>query len=80
MKKILSSLMFGACLGAMSSAVLADPPVSQFYVEAQKIAPTGKLGEVVKKEKIKTTVKGAQAWKIAYISSDYAGNKTIATG
>ena len=80
MKKLLPALMFGACIGAMSSAVFADPPVPQFYADAQKIAPIGKLGEVVKKEKIKTSVKGAQAWKIAYISSDYAGNKTIATG
>ena len=80
MKKIVSGLIFSACLCAVSTTVLADPPVAQFYAEAQKIAPTGKLGEVVKKEKIKTSVKGAQAWKIAYISSDYLGNKTIATG
>ena len=80
MKKLLPTLMFSACLGVISTSVLADPPVPQFYAEAQKIAPTGKLGEVVKKEKIKTSVKGAQAWKIAYISSDVAGNKTIATG
>ena len=80
MKKLLPTLMFSAYLGVISTSVLADPPVPQFYAEAQKIAPTGKLGEVVKKEKIKTSVKGAQAWKIAYISSDVAGKKTIATG
>jgi pimeloyl-ACP methyl ester carboxylesterase len=80
MKKILSSLLFGACLSAMPVTVLADPPVSPFYLEAQKIAPTGQLGEVVKKEPVKTSVKGAQAWRIAYISSDIAGRKTIATG
>ena len=55
MNKILSSLMFAAYLGSLPTAVLADPPVSQFYMEAQKITPTGKLGEVVKKEKIKTS-------------------------
>jgi pimeloyl-ACP methyl ester carboxylesterase len=80
MKKILSILTLLACLGSISTIVLADPPIEQFYVEAQKISPTGKLGQVVKKEKIKTSVKGAQAWKIAYISSDVAGRKTIATG
>jgi pimeloyl-ACP methyl ester carboxylesterase len=42
--------------------------------------PNGKLGEIIKKEKIKTSVKGAQAWKIAYISSDAMERKTIATG
>ena len=80
MKKILSSLMYGACLSAMPAIVFANPPVAPFYAETQKIAPTGKLGEVVKKEPVKTSVKGAQAWKIAYISSDIAGRKTISTG
>ena len=42
--------------------------------------PNGKLGEIIKKEKIKTSAKGAQAWKIAYISSDAMERKTIATG
>ena len=45
-----------------------------------KMSPNGKLGEIVKQEKIKTSVKGAQAWKIAYISTDVAERKTIATG
>lgn len=45
-----------------------------------KMTPAGKLGQVIKKEEIKTSLKGAKAWKIAYISSDVAGRKTIATG
>jgi pimeloyl-ACP methyl ester carboxylesterase len=44
-----------------------------------KMRPTGKLGEIIKKEQIKTSLNGAQAWKIAYISSDVAERKTIAT-
>lgn len=44
------------------------------------MSPTGKLGQVIKKEQIQTSLKGAQAWKIAYISSDVAGRQTIATG
>ena len=44
------------------------------------MAPHGKLGQIIKKESIKTSVKGAQAWRIAYISSDVAERKTIATG
>jgi pimeloyl-ACP methyl ester carboxylesterase len=35
---------------------------------------------VIKKEQIQTSLKGAQAWKIAYISSDVGGRQTIATG
>jgi len=45
-----------------------------------QMGPTGKLGQVIKKEPIKTSLKGAQAWRIAYISSDVAERKTISTG
>ena len=62
-----------------STAVYADPPMPPFYTSVIKMAPEGKLGQVIKKEKIETAIKGAQAWKIAYISSDVAGRKTIAT-
>jgi len=58
----------------------ADPPVAPFYEAVMKMSPNGMLGQVIKKEKIKTSVKGAQAWKIAYISSDLNGQKTIVTG
>ncbi|WP_231969605.1 hypothetical protein [Polynucleobacter necessarius] len=61
-------------------AVFADPPVAPFYELLLKMTPDGKLGQVIKKEQIKTSVKGAQAWKIAYISSDLYGRKTIVTG
>ena len=80
MKNFFSSLAIGSLLILNCSAVLADPPLPPFYSAVTKMAPEGKLGQVIKKEKIDTTVKGAQAWKIAYISSDVAGRKTIATG
>lgn len=82
MKKItrLSVLALGTAFGVLSTAVFADPPVQPFYAAVMKIAPEGKLGQVIKQEKIETSVKGAQAWKIAYISSDVQGRKTIATG
>ena len=80
MKKIVSSAVFGVFIGVMSTAVLADPPMPPFYAAVMKMAPEGKLGQIIKKEKIETSVKGAQAWKIAYISSDVAERKTIATG
>ncbi len=62
------------------SSAFAHPPVPPFYESLQTMQPNGKLGEIIKKEKIKTSVKGAQAWKIAYISSDAMERKTIATG
>ena len=82
MKKIsrLSVIAISAALCIFSVAVYADPPMPPFYASVMKMAPEGKLGQVISKEKIATSVKGAQAWKIAYISSDVAGRKTIATG
>jgi pimeloyl-ACP methyl ester carboxylesterase len=79
MKSIIRHLLLASFLTA-SLSVLADPPLMPFYEAASKMAPTGRLGQIVKKESIKTSVKGAQAWRIAYISSDVAERKTIATG
>jgi len=61
------------------SSAFAEPPVPPFYESVMKMTPAGKLGEVIKKEQIQTSLKGAQAWKIAYISSDVGERKTIAT-
>jgi pimeloyl-ACP methyl ester carboxylesterase len=61
------------------SSAFAQPPVPPFYESVMKMTPVGKLGEVIKKEQIQTSLKGAQAWKIAYISSDVGERKTIAT-
>lgn len=82
MKKITKLLLvvLSAAFTILSSAVYADPPVPSFYASVMKMAPEGKLGQVISKEKIATSVKDAQAWRIAYISSDVAGRKTIATG
>lgn len=79
MRKLVSHLFVGSIM-LMSTVVKADPPMPPFYASVMKMAPDGKLGQIIKKEKIDTALKGAQAWKIAYISSDLAGRKTIATG
>ena len=76
----LSVLALGTALGLIAASVFADPPVQPFYAAVMKMAPEGKLGQVIKQESISTSVKGAQAWKIAYISSDISGRKTISTG
>lgn len=80
MKKILSTLALGSLLAVALSSAHANPPMQSFYTSVMNMAPEGKLGQVIKKEVIETSVKGAQAWKIAYISSDIAGRKTISTG
>jgi pimeloyl-ACP methyl ester carboxylesterase len=80
MKKVTTALAFSICLGSASVSVLADPPVAPFYESVIKMTPNGKLGQVIKKEQVKTSIQGAQAWRIAYISSDVNDKKTIATG
>jgi len=79
MKSFLQSLVF-ACFSFAFSSVFAEPPVPPFYAAVMQMSPAGKLGQVIKKEEIKTSLKGTQAWRIAYISSDVGGRKTIATG
>lgn len=73
-------LAISSALCILSSIVYADPLMPPFYDSVMKMAPDGKLGQVIAKEPISTSVKGAQAWRIAYISSDSAGRKTISTG
>ena len=81
MNKTLNTLFSIVIFAGLSPMVAqADPPVAAFYEPLTKMTPSGKLGQVIKQEKIQTAVKGAQAWKIAYISSDVAGRKTILTG
>lgn len=79
MKSFLQSLAL-ACFSFTFSTAFAAPPMPPFYESVAQMSPTGKLGQVIKKEQIQTSLKGAQAWKIAYISSDVAGRQTIATG
>ena len=61
----------------LAEAQLQTPP---FYEAASKLLPEGALGQIVGQESIPTPITGAQAWRIAYVSSDLAGRKTIVTG
>lgn len=54
--------------------------MAPFYLSLPDVKVNDKLGHLVKAEKISTPIKNAQAWKIAYVSSDAAGNKTMVTG
>ena len=78
MKSLVKNLILSYSCVSYASA-FAAPPVAPFYESVMKMNPTGALGEVIKKEQIPTSLKGAQAWKIAYISSDVGERKTIAT-
>lgn len=78
LKRMVCSIIFAA--GLFPIIATAEPPMQPFYAAVMKMKPEGKLGQIVKQEKVATSVKGAQAWRVAYISSDVAGHKTIATG
>lgn len=78
MKSLVQKLAL-ACFSFASTLTFAEPPVPPFYEAVMKMTPSGNLGQVIKKEQIQTSLKGTQAWKIAYISSDVSERKTIAT-
>ncbi len=65
--------------GSGSSAQMPTVSLSPFYEEAMKLIPAGKLGQVLSKEPISTTIDGANAWRIAYVSSDTLERNTIST-
>lgn len=65
---------------AISFDALAEVSLPPFYAAVSQMKTDGKLGQVIKKEKVATAIPGAQAWRIAYISSDVNDRKTISTG
>lgn len=69
-------------VGAMSITcdAVAEVSLPPFYTAVSQMKAEGKLGQVIKKEKVSTAIPGAQAWRIAYISSDVNDRKTISTG
>ncbi|MFJ1269921.1 alpha/beta fold hydrolase [Legionella lytica] len=79
-RKLVLSLFFLLSGFAHASADFGPVSMSGFYNTLPSAPPNGKLGSLIKYESIATSVSGAQAWKIAYLSSDVNGNKTIATG
>jgi pimeloyl-ACP methyl ester carboxylesterase len=79
-KSTLLSLALFSTLSLSAKVALANPALPAFYQSAMQMKVEGKLGQVLKKEKIETPIKGAQAWRIAYISSDLNGKKTLSTG
>jgi hypothetical protein len=80
MNKLFRSFLLGILTALYFGASYAEPSMQPFYEAIGKINPNGKLGQVIKQEKISTPIKGAQAWRIAYISSDIAERPTISTG
>ena len=72
-------LAMGLACSFAGSVARAEPPTPEFYETTGRIPPGGALGEIVAQAPVATAIAGAQAWRIAYISSDLADRKTVVT-
>ena len=79
MNKFCLALCMGAIFIATPSAQAADVALPPFYQKVTQMKPSGPLGKVIAREKITTKIPGAEAWRIAYISSDLKERPTIST-
>ena len=80
MRKLAAALCVAGGLAAAMPAHAADVALAPFYQTAAALPPAGPLGQVIAREKIATAIPGAEAWRIAYISSDLHDQPTISTG
>lgn len=80
MKAILAGFAITSLLTFAQAAQSAEVALPPFYQKVTQIKPTGPLGQVIAKEKVATLIPGANAWRIAYISSDINERPTISTG
>lgn len=68
---------------AIADPAQADPQVylAPFYAGTAALNPVGKpLGTVLASEPVPADVPGSRAWRIAYVSSDPVGRRTVVTG
>ena len=64
---------------SIADTTISSVAVPLFYQGVMKMKPQGKLGQVLKQERISTPIPNAIAWRIAYVSSDLNDKKTIST-
>ena len=80
MKRLLAALCLTTALILAPAAQSADVALAPFYKNVTAMKPDGALGKVIAQEKVDTSIPGADAWRIAYISSDLHDKPTISTG
>lgn len=80
MKKLLAALCLTTALIAAPAAQSAEVALAPFYKNVATMKAEGPLGTVIAQEKIDTAIPGAEAWRIAYVSSDLHDKPTISTG
>lgn len=71
--------VFLAPANSIADTTISSVAVPSFYQAVMKLKPDGKLGQVLKQERISTPIPDAVAWRIAYVSSDLNDKKTIST-
>jgi len=71
-----AALILATSWALEARAEVALPP---FYAAASALRAEGRLGQVLKRERVNTRIPGATAWRIAYVSSDAVGRKTLST-
>jgi hypothetical protein len=65
--------------GAFASSARAEVSLPSFYATASTLKAEGRLGQVLKKERVNTRIPGATAWRIVYVTSDVMGRKTLSS-
>ena len=76
---VLTVAILGVVMADGSRAQSPAVSLPRFYEEVTKLTTDGKLGQVLKKESIPTSIAGADAWRVAYVSSDTLERKTVVT-
>lgn len=78
----LAAVVLAAAVGGSfcrAAAETFDVSLPPFYKAAARLPTIGKLGQVLARESVPTAIEGAQAWRIAYASSDLKERRTIST-
>ena len=77
--KILKPASLALMMALGTGPALAEPDLPPFYEAVTKLPVEGKLGQVIAQEAVATSVPGAEAWRIAFISSDVGEKPTVST-
>lgn len=77
--KIFAPASLALMMALSTGAALAEPDLAPFYEAVTKLPVEGKLGQVIAQEAVATSVPGAEAWRIAFISSDVGEKPTVST-
>jgi hypothetical protein len=78
--KVFPIICMALSIGAGPVSAVADVDLPPFYEAVTKLPVEGKLGQVIAQEPVATNIAGAEAWRIAFVSSDVGERLTVSTG